>query len=51
MDDTDRDVGMISMLCLDKFNVICYNVAEVLLEEPIRVFDIFGKRLTITNLN
>ncbi len=40
--DTDRDVGMISMLCLDKFKVLCYNVTEVLLVEPIRVFDIFG---------
>ena len=39
---TDRDVGMISILYLDKFNVICYNVPEVLLVEPIRVFDIFG---------
>ena len=42
MDDTDRDVGMISILYLDKFNVICYNVTEVLLVEPIKVFDIFG---------
>ena len=39
---TDRDVGMISILYLDKFNVICYNVPEVLLVEPIKVFDIFG---------
>ena len=42
LDDTDRDVGMISILYLDKFNVICYNVPEVLLVEPIGVFDIFG---------
>lgn len=42
MDDTDRDVGMISILYLDEFNVICYNVPEVLLEKPIKVFDIFG---------
>ena len=42
MDDTDRDVGMISILYLDEFNVICYNVLEVLLVEPIGVFDIFG---------
>ena len=39
---TDRDVGMISILYFDKFNVICYNVPEVLLVEPIKVFDIFG---------
>ena len=42
LDDTDRDVGMISILYLDKFNVICYNVPEMLLVEPIKVFDIFG---------
>jgi hypothetical protein len=40
LDDTDRDVGLISMLYLDKFNVIYYNVPEVLLVEPIGVFDI-----------
>ena len=40
MDDTDRDVGMISIRYLDEFNVICYNVPEVLLVEPIGVFDI-----------
>ena len=39
---TDRDVGLISTLCLDKFKMICYNVTEVLLVEPIKVFDIFG---------
>ena len=33
---TDRDVGMISILYLDKFKVICYNVIGVLLEEPMR---------------
>ena len=42
LDDTDRDVGLISTLCLDIFKMICYNVTEVLLVEPIRVFDIFG---------
>ena len=42
LDDTDRDVGLISMLCLDKFKVPCYNVTEVLLVESIGVFDIFG---------
>ena len=42
LDDTDRDVGLISTLCLDKFKMICYNVTEVLLVEPIKVFDIFG---------
>lgn len=46
MDDTDRDVGLISTLCLDKFKMICYNVTEVLLVEPIGVFDIFGQWLT-----
>ena len=39
---TDGDMGMISILYLDKFKVICYNVTGVLLEEPIRVFDICG---------
>ena len=33
---TDRDVGMISILYLDKIKVICYNVTGVLLEEPMR---------------
>ena len=42
LDDTDIDVGLISTLCLDKFKMICYNVTEVLLEKPIKVFDIFG---------
>ena len=42
LDDTDRDVGMISILYLDKFKVICYNATEVLLVEPIGVFSIFG---------
>ena len=36
MDDTDRDVGMISILYLDKFKVICHNVTGVLLKEPMR---------------
>ncbi len=40
--DTDRDVGVILMLCLDKFKVICYHVTEVLLEELLGVCDIFG---------
>ena len=34
MDDTVRDVGMISMLCLDIFKVICYNVTKMYWENP-----------------
>jgi hypothetical protein len=37
---------MISIPYPDKFKAICCNVTEVLLKNLIKVFDIFGYRLT-----